>query len=83
MVAQGTLSATAISVTRAYETAATSLIVCEAGGIVTDLVGQPITSLEATEVDGRVDILLPKGAILAADQDIWGMYLNFIRKHQN
>jgi fructose-1,6-bisphosphatase/inositol monophosphatase family enzyme len=67
MIASGTLHATAISATSAVETAAMSLIVREAGGVVIDLQGRPIQQFAFGEHKGKQDFLLPDGAILACN----------------
>lgn len=70
LIASGLIDATAISPTSAVETAAMSLIVREAGGIVLDLNGKTIERFKLGIHKNKLDFLLPDGAVLAASQEI-------------
>lgn len=67
LIASGLLHATVISGGSAVETAAMSLIVREAGGFVIDLQANPLERFERGEHKGKLDFLLPHGAIIACN----------------
>lgn len=70
LIASGLIHATAISATSAVETAAMSLIVKEAGGVARDLHGNQLDSFELGEHKGKMDYLLPNGALMACDESV-------------
>lgn len=70
LIASGLLHGTAISATSAVETLAMSLIVKEAGGVAIDLRGNLIESFELGMHKGKLDFLLPHGAILASNYTV-------------
>jgi fructose-1,6-bisphosphatase/inositol monophosphatase family enzyme len=81
LIASGLLHATTISSKSAVETAAMSLIVREAGGLVCDLYGGPLTKFKLGKNNGKVDFLLPRGAILACNHQVLSALVKLYKQH--
>ena len=73
LIASGKLSASIFPSSKAWETAAMQLIVQEAGGVATDLHGQPISYGRDLKIEGH---------IMAADSMIHGQLVSIV-KHVN
>lgn len=78
LIVNGGLHATAITgkVTSAVETAAMTLIVCEAGGVSVDLFGNPLFTFKRGEHKGKMDYLLPNGSLFASHQEVADMLVS-------
>lgn len=70
LIASGLMHATIFGSKSAVETAAMSLIVRNAGGIVTDLFGESLDLYLLVEQNGKLDFELPDGAIMSSHQEI-------------
>lgn len=82
LVAQGTQDAVVCGSVSAVETAAMSLLVQEAGGVVTDLDGESLDSFPVGTWKDKPDLIAPNGAIIAANPEVALSLLQFILNNQ-
>jgi fructose-1,6-bisphosphatase/inositol monophosphatase family enzyme len=81
LIASGGMHATVFAGSSALETMAMSLIVEGAGGVATDFDGNNLKGYYLEEKDGMFDFRLPRGAIMATNQDVADMLVNIIDEH--
>lgn len=79
LIASGIRQASLFASPSAVETAAMALIVKQAGGVTTDLFGEPLHGYELKSVKGKLDLFLPRGAIMSADQSLTDQLVKIVR----
>ena len=82
LVATGLWQATVFAGSGATESIATSLLVRQAGGVAVDCNNQPLTEFELGERHGKLDFVLPAGAIMAANQSVADDLVGIIKAKQ-
>ncbi len=80
LIASGFMDATVFGGESAVETAAMSLIVRGAGGVATDLFGEPLNGYQLEEINGKLDFSLPCGAIISSSQQLNDQLVNIVQK---
>lgn len=79
LIASGRMHASLYGGHSAVETAAMTLMVTEAGGVACDLFGNDLVEFEiGTDPAGKLDFLLPQGAIMACDAELAGMLVDIV-----
>jgi myo-inositol-1(or 4)-monophosphatase len=79
LIASGFMDALLFGGKSAVETAAMSLIVRSAGGLATDLQGEPLNTFDLVEHDGKHDFLLPNGSIMSSSKQLTTELVRVVR----
>lgn len=80
LIANGLMQATIFGGRNAVETVAMSLVVRGAGGVATNLFGEPLTGYTLVKNENQWNFELPKGAIMATDKHLLESLVEIIGK---
>lgn len=81
LIASGEMGASIFAGGTAVETAAMTLVVRGAGGVATDLFGNELGGYNLVEMNGKLDFLLSKGAIISACREINDQLVDMVKPY--